>query len=91
MIDACQVDEEINKQSEIMRAKSESEALKNLETEGIRKILKSHINIFISGECGRWLVNVVEDDEFIRCLVGGSELSLIIDSDSIFNLISPKD
>lgn len=160
MIDVCQLDEEINKQSEIMRANPECETLKNLETEGVNKISTNPINR--SGECSRcgrkghfsnssscpaknqkctkctrighfaikcrtylkrerpqghyeaakhqhskvrrveeerdwkprgycFKIQDVEDDEFIRCRVGGSKLSLIIDSGSRFNLISPKD
>lgn len=49
MIDACQVDGEINKQSERMR----SETIKKPETEGVRKISAGHINSNRSFKCGR--------------------------------------
>lgn len=162
MIDAYQDDEEINKQSEMMRSNPELGTSKNPEAENIRKISTGIMNINKSIECSRcgrkghdsyssfctaknqkcnkctrighfaikcrtnlkrerpqghneiskrqrtkvrrvegerdlksgescFKIQSDEEDEFIKCRIGGREVSLVIDSGSKFNLISPKD
>ncbi|XP_043063170.1 uncharacterized protein LOC122319635, partial [Drosophila yakuba] len=80
VIEACQVEEQINKESKEMTSRPIAEPIQEATSSKLKK-----------GEEHCFKVSSEDEEEFIRCRVGGREISLIIDSVCKFNLISHAD